>query len=147
MTNYLEYNCSAQTSVYIASTMALRRLLVNVSNVKTRLPVLQTSTRAMGGGAAPTPAPFARMAKPTRPLTEEHELIWDDGVAPETCIDFDVPNYTRNEGRDWFLSGLGFFAVLYGVIYFWDAPGRKRTVTRTMPFNGLEQELGGYKNP
>ena len=92
--------------------MALRRLLVNVANVKTSLPVLQTSTRAMGGGAAPTPAPFARMAKPTRPLTEEHELIWDDGVAPETCIDFDVPNYTRNEGRNWFFSGLGFFAVL-----------------------------------
>lgn len=115
-----------------------------------RRSALATARRSLptrGGGPVPVPAPFARLSKPTRPLTEEHELIWDDGVAPETCIDFDVPNYSRSEGAQWFGSGLGFFAVLYGLIYFWDAPGRKRTVTREMPFNNLSEELGGYGMP
>ena len=128
-------------------------ILLKLQMANRLVPILRRSAMASArsGGfitrGGPAPAPFARLAKPSRPLTEEHELIWDDGVAPETCIDFDVPNYTASEGRNWFASGLGFFAVLLGVVYFWDAPGRKRTTTRTMPFNGLKEELGGYDTP
>ena len=65
---------------------------------RSALATARKSLPTRGGGPVPVPAPFARLSKPTRPLTEEHELIWDDGVAPETCIDFDVPNYSRSEG-------------------------------------------------
>lgn len=92
------------------------------------------------------PAPFVRYPAPSRPLNEEHELIWDDGVAPETCIDFDAPHMSKNEGLQWWLSGFGFFGILGAFMYFWDAPSRKRTSTRQLPFNNLAVELGADPN-
>jgi hypothetical protein len=41
---------------------------------------------------------------------------------------------------------MGFFATLGAFMVFWDAPGRKRTVTRTLPFNNLAVELGADPN-
>jgi hypothetical protein len=59
---------------------------------------------------------------------EESELLWDDGVAPELCIDFDAPWYSRSEGLMWWLAGFGFFAGLATVISSTDPAGQKRTV-------------------
>ena len=103
------------------------------------------SLPALGGGG-PIPAPFVRTPAPSRQLNEDHELIWDDGVAAETCIDFDAPHLSKNEGAQWWFSGMGFFATLGVFMYFWDAPGRKRTVTRVLPFNNLAIELGADPN-
>jgi hypothetical protein len=104
-----------------------------------------TTIPALGGGG-PTPAPFTRTPAPTRQLNEDHELIWDDGVAAETCIDFDAPHISQGEGAQWWFAGMGFFATLGVFMLFWDAPGRKRTVTRTLPFNNLAIELGADPN-
>ena len=57
-------------------------------------------------------------------------------------MDFDAPHISSNEGAQWWFAGLGFFATLGVFLVFWDAPGRKRTVTRTLPFNNLAVELG-----
>ena len=70
-----------------------------------------TTIPALGGGG-PTPAPFTRTPAPTRQLNEDHELIWDDGVAAETCIDFDAPHISQGEGAQWWFAGMGFFATL-----------------------------------
>ena len=99
-----------------------------------------------GGAGGPPPAPFVRVPPPRRPLNEEHELIWDDGVAPETAIDFEAPHVSSRTALKWWFSGFGFFAALGGFLYFWDAPGRKRTVTRQLPFNNLAVELGADPN-
>ena len=103
-----------------------------------------TTFPALGGG--PIPAPFVRTPAPTRQLNEDHELIWDDGVAAETCLDFDAPHVSSSEGAQWWFAGMGFFATLGVFMVFWDAPGRKRTVTRTLPFNNLALELGHDPN-
>ena len=79
-------------------------------------------------------------------MNEDHELIWDDGVAPEVTIDFDAPHLSSREGAQWWFAGMGFFATLGAFMVFWDAPGRKRTVTRTLPFNNLAVELGADPN-
>jgi hypothetical protein len=50
----------------------------------------------------------------TRPvcsqLHEENELVWNDGVAPETALDFDVPHYSKSTGL---FMWLGAFFFLY----------------------------------
>ena len=45
-----------------------------------------------------------RALAPSGPLHEEHELIWDDGVAAETCLDFDAPHIGKWEGLMWWLG-------------------------------------------
>jgi hypothetical protein len=117
-------------------TSKMFSLARRASTYRSTLPVL--------GG--PIPAPFARTAAPTRQLNEDHELIWDDGVAAESCIDFDAPHLSKNEGAQWWFAGMGFFATLGVFLTVWDAPGRKRTITRTLPFNNLALELGADPN-
>ncbi|KAA0149952.1 hypothetical protein FNF27_06251 [Cafeteria roenbergensis] len=66
--------------------------------------VLRVAGAARGGhGPAPLVSghiepPFHRMPPTNRELHEENELIWNDGVAPETCLDFDAPHYTSSGG-------------------------------------------------
>ena len=57
--------------------------------------------------------PFKRSPAPSQPLHEEHELIWDDGVAPEVALDFDAPYISRALGLKMFLGGFAFFASIY----------------------------------
>ena len=59
--------------------------------------------------------PFARNLAPTSRLPEEHELVWDDGVAPELTIDFDAQHVPKWEGLAWWLGGFGFFATIFGM--------------------------------
>ena len=118
----------------------------NIIRLARRASSTYRSTLPVLGGGGPIPAPFARTAAPTRQLNEDHELIWDDGVAAETCIDFDAPHLSKNEGAQWWFAGMGFFATLGVFMTVWDAPGRKRTITRTLPFNNLAVELGADPN-
>ena len=106
--------------------MAVRRSVV---------PVLRRGSavaRRRGGGGAVQP-PFARTQTPTARLHEEHELIWDDGVAAETCIDFDCAHLPAWWTLPTFFGGMGFFATFLGVMALSDPVGQnpvKPKVTR-----------------
>ena len=65
-----------------------------------------------GGGGAMRP-PFVRSPPPEGPLHEEHELIWDDGVAPEVCLDFDAPYIAKSLGLKMWLGGFAFFTAVF----------------------------------
>ncbi|CAN0111296.1 unnamed protein product, partial [Discosporangium mesarthrocarpum] len=83
---------------------------------------------ARAGPGAPMP-PFARNKAPDYLLDENHELVWDDGVAPETCIDFDAPHLSTGEALSWLAMGFGFFATLFGLVSLSD-PDSKRVAVR-----------------
>ena len=62
----------------------------------------QNPTQNPGGGGGhhgPPLQPFKRTAMPEGPLFEEHELIWDDRVAAEMCLDFDASFVPTGEVR------------------------------------------------
>lgn len=89
--------------------------------------------RMGGGGGHGIPAPFARTPVPNRPLHEEHELIWDDGVAAETCLDFDAPFISRTEGLKMFLGGFLFFASIFGFASLTGPEGQRQAVRIHIP--------------
>jgi len=73
----------------------------------------------MGGHGGPTPPvpPFARNKAASGVLHQEHELVWDDGVAPELTLDFDAQHISKGTGLRWWLGGFGFFAGLMGLVW------------------------------
>lgn len=64
------------------------------------------------------------------PLVEDHELVWNDGVAAETCLDFDAPHLSRWEGLAWWAGGLAFFASFLGFNYLSDPESKRLAVQR-----------------
>eukprot|EP00617_Octactis_speculum_P004548 CAMPEP_0185774868 /NCGR_PEP_ID=MMETSP1174-20130828/80270_1 /TAXON_ID=35687 /ORGANISM="Dictyocha speculum, Strain CCMP1381" /LENGTH=155 /DNA_ID=CAMNT_0028462251 /DNA_START=42 /DNA_END=509 /DNA_ORIENTATION=+ len=104
----------------------------------------QLLLRGGGGGGPPRP-PFIRTLAPQGSLHEEHELVWDDGVAAETCIDFDAPHISSSEGFAWWIGGFLFFLGVGTVALLRDPDAQNPTTPRgpTMPFGGLQIELGG----
>lgn len=40
-------------------------------------------------------------------------MIWDDSVAPETTIDFEVPVLQTGQALKWFAGAMGGFTSLY----------------------------------
>ena len=85
-----------------------------------------------GGGGhhhGPAPPPFARLPVPSQKLLEEHELVWNDGVAPELAIDFDAPHISRSNALKAWLRGLSFFPVLMGLIWLYDPESTKFAVS------------------
>jgi hypothetical protein len=79
-----------------------------------------------GGGGGPPHPPFQRTRAPDYRLTEEHELVWDDGVAAETCLDFDAAH--ADNGLLWWFGGFGFFGALATFIAVY-SPKRLNQVT------------------
>lgn len=81
---------------------------------------------------------------PTQPLTEEDELVWDDGTAhPEYCLDeFKLVGKWEAFGMLW--AGLGFFGLLAAAARYNDKASRIPYVPREYPFDGLKEELGGF---
>jgi hypothetical protein len=73
-------------------------------------------SRGAGGHHRPPPPPFARIAVPSQPLHEEVELVWNDGVAPETLIDFDAPHIPKYQALKHLGYALGGLATLMGVV-------------------------------
>ena len=72
------------------------------------------------------------------------ELVWDDGVAPETCIDFDAPHISTQEVLLTMLAAFGFFGTLYTLIAWSDPVGSNPVAPRAtvIPFQMLKAELG-----
>ena len=86
--------------------------------------VRQPQLRHMGGSGhdhhAPNLPPFARLRPPSSLVPEEVELIWDDSVAPETCIDLDAPHVSTREVLSSFSAAFLFFLGLYSLISLGD---------------------------
>ena len=64
-------------------------------------------------------------------LNENHELVWDDGVAPETCVDFDAPHVSSAEAFAWWSGGLAFFAAVFGLVTLSDPESKREAVPRS----------------
>ena len=89
-------------------------------------PSAAPARRMGGGGGGPPHPPFQRTKAPEYRLVEEHELVWDDGVAAETCLDFDAAHV--DNGLLQFMGGFGFFAALATFIAIY-SPKRLNQVT------------------
>jgi hypothetical protein len=79
-------------------------------------------------------------------LHEQDELIWNDGVAPETAIDFDVPHFSAWEGLLGWLGGFGFFYGVWLYAKSTDHPANKLTVRgqgRGLHCQGRPSRVGG----
>lgn len=46
-------------------------------------------------------------------LAENNDAIWDDGVAPELALDFDMPHMSSREALGTFFLGFGTFFVFF----------------------------------
>ena len=96
------------------------------SAVPAARPSAAPARRMGGGGGGPPHPPFQRTKAPEYRLVEEHELVWDDGVAAETCLDFDAAHV--DNGLLQFMGGFGFFAALATFIAIY-SPKRLNQVT------------------
>lgn len=70
--------------------------------------------------------PFA-----TSQLDENHELVWDDGVAPEVTLDFDAPHVSIKEALLWWGGGLAFFAAVFGTVVMSEPESKREAVPRS----------------
>ena len=61
-------------------------------------------------------------------LHEEDELVWNDGVAPETCIDFDAPHINSYEALAWWFGGIMMVYLTYKTFGLFDKHSWKKTV-------------------
>ena len=68
----------------------------------------------------------------------------DDGVTPETCLDFDAQHIDTYQGLLQWMGGLGFFVSLGAFMkYVWKPDTLRAPAPREFPYNGLVVELGG----
>jgi hypothetical protein len=74
--------------------------------------------------------PYSTCTAPTEKLVENIDAVWDDGVAPEMCLDFDCQHIDSTEGLMWWLGGFGFFATLYQVVKATKPEDKKPCVNR-----------------
>lgn len=65
-------------------------------------------------------------------LVEQHDAIFDDGVAPELGLDFDCQHISSQEGFMSWAGGLFGFVVLYNVINNYDPTSYNPAVNRKM---------------
>ncbi|GAX18393.1 hypothetical protein FisN_15Lh312 [Fistulifera solaris] len=81
----------------------------------TRRPFHVTALR-QGGGHSPPLAPFARVTPQSESMTENLDAVWNDGVAPELALDFDMPNTSSKEALfTWMGTLTGFFVLYQGI--------------------------------
>jgi hypothetical protein len=62
-------------------------------------------------------------------LLEEDELIWNDGVAPEACLDFDAPHVNSYEALAWWFGGIMLVYLTYRSMGLLDLQSWKKTVS------------------
>ena len=62
-------------------------------------------------------------------LLEEDELIWNDGVAPEACLDFDAPHVSSYEALAWWFGGIMLVYLTYRSMGLMDLHSWKKTVS------------------
>ena len=101
--------------------------------------------RGGGGNSSAVAPPFARLPDSKTPLHEEHELVWHDGVAPESALDFDAPHVASSEAIKWWLGGFAFFATVAGLVALTNPAGQKPGLKRQLPESTYKNALGGYR--
>lgn len=129
----------------MATRTALARLFRH-GGVRTRPNIgagYAIATRGAGGHMQP---PFVRRAVAYDTLPESDELVWDDGVAPETCLDFDAEHVSTGTAFAWLLGGFAFFGLLYGYQTLKDPENMRPTATRVLPYGNCRLALGGDPN-
>ncbi|TYZ64416.1 hypothetical protein PybrP1_012652 [[Pythium] brassicae (nom. inval.)] len=104
-------------------------------------------TRAGGGHHRPPPPPFARLAEPTQPLHEHSELVWNDGVAPESLIDFDAPHVPKYRALKHLGMALGGLLTLMGVVTLYNPDSWRQAAKRGNNLPDLSWELGVADEP
>ena len=144
---------SCRTSINIISKRLIQCNKNNTNNIR----LFTNSIIRNGGGHGhghddhgddhhhgPMMPPFARLEPPKGKLIEEVELVWDDTVAPETCIDFDAPHVESNEMFGMMLAGFGFFGTLYLLVSLSDPEGSNPVAPRAtvIPHNLMRGALG-----
>jgi len=95
----------------------------------------QAQLTRSGGGHRPPAPPIARIAEASQPLHEDAELVWNDGVAPETLIDFDAPHVPKYRALKHLGVALGGLATLMGVVTLYN-PDSRRQAVRLCPCRG-----------
>ena len=87
-----------------------------------------------GGFVKSPPPPMVRYQPPNYRLEEQHDLVWDDGVAAETILDFDSPNISTAEAVGMWLGAFGCLYLVYLAIKLYDPASKNPVyprVTRT----------------
>ncbi|TDH74125.1 uncharacterized protein CCR75_002946 [Bremia lactucae] len=107
----------------------------------------QALTTRGGHAHRPPPPPFARIKVPENPLHEEAELVWNDGVAPETLIDFDAPHIPKYQALQHWLLGLSALATLMGVVTVYNPDSWRQASKRGNHLIDLKWELGEIDEP
>ena len=64
-------------------------------------------------------------------IPEEVELVWDDTVAPETCIDFDAPHVSTKDVLLSFFAAFGFFGAVLTLVTLSDPVGSNPVARRS----------------
>ncbi|KAK8802083.1 hypothetical protein WA158_006478 [Blastocystis sp. Blastoise] len=126
----------------MASQLLMRSLRLTTSKLSVNVPAMAFARFSHDVAHATITPPFIQRAAPTRSLPSGNELIWDDGVAPETCIDFDVPQVSTGRALRWWLGGLSMFALLAFAIKLYNPKGMKRTAERVLPYENAKKALG-----
>ncbi len=62
-------------------------------------------------------------------------MIWDDGVAPETALDFDAENLDFKQAFAFWLSGFFFFFMVSRLVKLSDPEGRNPVVPKQETMN------------
>ncbi|GKZ00865.1 hypothetical protein MPSEU_001038200 [Mayamaea pseudoterrestris] len=84
-------------------------------NSLTTLRSFHASSMTKGNMTPPLPA-FKRSPPKQSSLIENYDALWDDGVAPELALDFDMPSVSSGEALQTWMLAFGAFAGLYGVL-------------------------------
>lgn len=92
----------------------------------------RATQNSLRGGASPPLPPFQRLPVPSQKLVENHDAVWDDGVAPEVALDFDCQHISKGEGVMWWLGGLAFFTGLFQFVKSTDPESKNPAVNRKM---------------
>ena len=91
-------------------------------------------------GSTPPLPPFVRTRNPKSKLNNDHELIWDDRVAAETCLDLDALHISTGEAFSMWAGALLALTGLYQFCKYMDPPSYKAAVSvgETLPPVGLD---------
>jgi len=96
-------------------------------------------SRSRAGNTPPLP-PFVRTRNPKGKLNNDHELIWDDRVAAETCLDLDALHISTGEAVKMWAGALLTLTGLYQLCKFINPSSYKVAVPvgETLPPVGLD---------
>ena len=73
-------------------------------------------------------------------------MIWDDGVAPETALDFDAQHVSSTDGLKWLFGALGAYAsTALFINYVWQPESFRQAVsTGRANHQGWGRARGGW---